>query len=209
LRVTQSVAMLKFVSTAPRAFRDKLMAPAQSLTQMLNAWRSGDAQASHRFVPQIYAELRALAAQQVRRSGAAADTLQPTALVHEAWLRLGEGRGEITDRAHFFALAALTMRSILVDRARAATRVKRGGEQKRVALDETAAVLATNDEEILLLDNALKQLSAVEPRSAQVIELHYFGGLERDAIAELLTLSLRSVDRSLKLGRAWLARALA
>lgn len=176
---------------------------------MLNAWRNGDVQASQHFAPQIYAELRALAGRQVRKAGARSETLQPTALVNEAWLRLGEGHGPITDRAHFFALAALTMRGILVDRARASIRVKHGGDQQRAALEEVEQALPADDEELLLLDNALHQLAVVDRRSAQVIELHYFGGLEREAIADLLSLSVRSVDRSLKLGRAWLARALA
>lgn len=181
---------------------------APSLTQLLNAWRAGDAAAPERLVPQIYVELRAIAAQQFRRASDPSNTLQPTALVHEAWLRMGEGNREFTDRKHFFALAALTMRGILVDRARAAQSAKRGGLAKRVTLSPGELALSDDGEELLLLHEALAQLAVVDRRSAQVLELHYFGGLERLEVAELLGVSQRTVDRSLSLGRAWLARAL-
>jgi RNA polymerase sigma factor (TIGR02999 family) len=184
------------------------MADTPPLTKLLNAWRAGDEAACAAVVPHIYEELKALAASQFRKLGAANATLEPTALLHEAWMKLGDSQDHINDRRHFFALAALTMRGILVDRARAADSLKRGGAWQQVSLSFSDQQLAAQPEEILIVDQALAQLKKVDTRSAEVIELHYFGGLERAAIASLLDLSLRTVDRSLTLGRAWLARAL-
>jgi RNA polymerase sigma factor (TIGR02999 family) len=178
------------------------------LTQLLNAWRAGDQAACAAVAPHIYSELRALAGRQFRRPGLASATFEPTALVHEAWLKLADATTPVTDRQHFFALAALTMRGILVDRARAADSAKRGGGLSRVTFEAAHAVPAIAADDVLLLDDALNALKRVDERAAQVIELHYFGGLEREAMAALLGLSLRSIDRALALGRAWLARAL-
>jgi RNA polymerase sigma factor (TIGR02999 family) len=182
------------------------------VTGLLKAWGKGDEGALEQLTPLIYAHLRAQARRYTRgeRSGA---TLQGTALVHEVYLRLIDGqRVEWHDRAHFFALSAQLMRRILIDAARARNAVKRGGKA-RVAqwsaadLDQIAARDA-NAATLCALDDALEELTRLDPRRAKVIELRFFGGLTVDETAEILDISAQSVMRDWRLARAWLASEL-
>jgi len=181
------------------------------LTQLMHDWRQGDEAAAALFSQQVYAELRAMA-----RARMAAEpegvTLQPTALVNEAYLRLLQGAGELRDRVHFFATAALHMRAILVDHARARRAEKRGGDLLRVTLDERLVDRLPDpgaaEPDLLQLEDALASLESEDPRSARVIELTYYGGLSREEIALALQCSVPTVDRALRFGRVWIKRAL-
>jgi RNA polymerase sigma factor (TIGR02999 family) len=177
------------------------------VTQLLALWRAGDGDALGRLMPLVYEELRAIAERRLmhERRG---HTLQPTALVHEAYLRLVGADLTLEDRAHFLALAARTMRHILVDHARAHGRNKRGGGAVAVTLDELSAAAPQRGEDIIALDEALGQLAAIDERKARVIELHFFGGLTYDETAQALHISPATVDRDLRMARAWLFRAL-
>jgi RNA polymerase sigma-70 factor, ECF subfamily len=134
-------------------------------------------------------------------------TLQTTALVHEAWLRLADGSiADWKDRAHFFAIAAQTMRRILVDAARCRRRVKRGGDAQRVDFDRIPDLSSGRDHELIAVDDALQALVKMDPRKAQVIELRFFGGLSVEETAEVLKVSEQTVLRDWRLARAWLLR---
>jgi RNA polymerase sigma factor (TIGR02999 family) len=159
-------------------------------------------------IPLVYDELRALAAKRLARERAD-HTLRPTALVHEAYARLAEGKMQFVDRAHFFALAARTMRRVLVDHARGKQREKRGGGAARVTLTEGVASSDPMSFDVLALDEALTVLAEVDKRKADVVELHYFGGLTYTDIAASVGISEATVDRDLRLARAWLAERLA
>jgi RNA polymerase sigma factor (TIGR02999 family) len=173
------------------------------VTQLLFEWRQGDAEALDRLVPLVYAELRRVASRQLR-SERSDHTLQPTALVHEAYARLVDAEVAWTDRTHFFAIAARTMRRVLVDHARGLQREKRGGGAVRVTLDENLEVEAGTPDEMLALDAALDRLQEIDARKADVVQLHYFGGLTYDQIAEALGISAATVDRDLRMAKAWL-----
>jgi RNA polymerase sigma factor (TIGR02999 family) len=184
------------------------------ITILLKAWSHGDAAALDRLTPLIYDELRHLAHRYMRRERPG-QTLQPTALVNEAYLRLVDVKGvDWQDRVHFLAVAARIMRRILTDEARARASAKRGGGMARV--DHSTAVdfdrlLPTGPDrarELCALDDALDRLSQMDPRRAQVIELRFFGGLTVDETAEVLKVSPQTVMRDWKLARAWLAREL-
>ena len=176
------------------------------VSDLLHAWGGGDEQARDDLLPLVYAELRAQAARYMRRERRD-HTLQPTALVHEAYVRLiGQTRVSWQNRAHFFGLAAEMMRRILVDHARKHQAAKRPGAAMRVAWDDRAGATPPLDCELLLLDQALTQLAAVDPRQAQVVELRYFGGLSEQETAELLTVSRATVTRDWNVARAWLFR---
>jgi len=152
-------------------------------------------------LPKVYGELRALAASYFRGRGA--NTLQPTALVNEAFLRLAKHDGEIKDRAHFFAVAATAMRQILTDRARRRRALKRGGpEKERVTLSGIAAPDGGID--LLVLDDLLSRLAALDERQARLVELRFFAGLTEDEAAESLGVSLRTVQKDWRKARAWL-----
>jgi RNA polymerase sigma factor (TIGR02999 family) len=179
------------------------------ITGLLDAWRAGDAGAAARLAPRVYDSLRQIAGRHLRNAGVAPATMQPTALAHEAWLKLADGDRQFTDRRHFFAVAALTIRGILVDYVRSQNRDKRGGQMQRVGLTTAEGDAVAENADLLRLDDALGKLAQQDRRTAEVIELHYFGGLERDDISSLLSVSIRTVDRALSLGRAWLARELA
>ena len=189
------------------------MIPDQTdVTGLLKAWGNGDEGALEQLTPLVYAQLRTQARRYTRgeRSGA---TLQGTALVHEVYLRLIDGqRVEWHDRAHFFALSAQLMRRILIDAARARHAVKRGGKA-RIAqwsaadLDQIAAQDA-NAAALCALDDALEELTRLDPRRAKVIELRFFGGLTVEETAEILDISAQSVMRDWRLARAWLASEL-
>jgi RNA polymerase sigma factor (TIGR02999 family) len=157
---------------------------------------------------QVYDELRVIARALLRSRGPA-ETLQPTALVHEAWLKLG-GRGSFAevDRGRFFALAAKAMRQLVVDHARRRGAAKRGGAAARVGLDEGAIAVGRTMTDALDVHEALETLSALDPVEAQVVELRYFGGLQIPEIAETLGISVATVEREWRSARAWLAARL-
>lgn len=180
----------------------------EEVTRLLQAWRAGDAEADARLVEQVYAALRRIAVSQLRRERAG-HTLQPTALVNEAYLRLvGQREIDWRDRAHFFGLAAVTMRRILVDSARRRKAKKRDGE---VAAEPGGPSIATQPGEsvdLLDLDRALDRFAERFPRHAKVVEMRYFSGLELDDVAVALDLSPRTVKRDWAFARAWLRDAL-
>lgn len=158
-------------------------------------------------VPLIYEELRDLAAQRLRAERPD-HTLQATALVHEAYARLVDVEIDFDSRAHFFALAARTMRRILVDHARSRSREKRGGDQQRVTLGDDVIGVDTAPDQLLDLDEALNRLAEQDPRKARVVELHFFGGLTYAETAAALEISEATVDRDLRMAKAWLATEL-
>lgn len=177
------------------------------ITRLLHQWQDGDEGARDALMPLVYDTLHRLADQQFahERPG---HTLQPTALVHEAFLSLEDNSIEWRDRHHFYAIAARAMRRILVDHARAKLRKKRGGERLRVDLTTSDIPAPTPDADVLILDDALGRLAEVSERTSRILELTYFGGLTRDAVAGVMNVSNRTVDRDLSLGRAWLRREL-
>lgn len=175
---------------------------------LLQAWRAGDADACDRLVPFVYAELRRLARAQLRRDPAAL-SLQPTALVHEAYLRLVKADVDWQDRTHFMSVAARVMRRVLVEHARARKARKRGGDDTRVTLSTPIEAPSQPDPvDVLLLDAALDRLQAYDARQAQVVELSYFGGMTYPEVGATLGISEASVHRSLRHARAWLRREL-
>ncbi len=182
--------------------------PRQEVTQLLGDWRSGDAGALERLIPLVQPELHRLAHHYMSRERAG-HTLQTTALINEAYLRLAdESKPSWQNRNHFVAAAAQLMRRIMVDHARARLSLKRGGGAVRVTLDETALVTKSRSEELLALDEALESLAAQDPRKSQIVELRYFGGLTAGETADFLKLSLRTVEREWNMAKAWLYRAL-
>lgn len=187
---------------------DRPASPAE-VTALLRRCTDGDTGALDRLMPLVYEELRRVAHRRLagERTG---HTLQTTALVHEAYARMAEADLPMQNRAHFFALAARTMRRILVDYARARLADKRGGGAQAVPLDDLTVELADGgeDAEILALHEALQALERQDERKARVIEAHIFGGLTYDETAAALGISPATVDRDLRLAKAWLAREL-
>ncbi len=181
------------------------MQASDNITQCLQRWKAGDRQALNELAGLVQGQLRELAAVRLRSEQQV--TLQPTALVNEAMLRLLGGEVDWRDRAHFFAFAALHMRSVLVDQARARDSLRRGGAQVQVTLGEDL-VDPSADLGILELHQALEGLANVDAQAAKVIELSYFGGLAREEVAEALGCSVSSVFRALRFGQAWLRQAL-
>ena len=178
------------------------------ITQLLLAWSGGDQTAQEKLVPLVYAELHRLAKRYMGREHAA-HTLQTTALVHEAYLRLINAKDmHWQNRAHFFAVSANVMRRILVDLARARQNLKRGGSAQQVSLDEAMVVAPEQSAGLLALDEALERLAALNARQSQVVELRYFGGLAEEEIAAVLKVSLRTVQSDWRLARTWLYREL-
>lgn len=178
------------------------------VTQLLKAWSDGDAIALEQLIPLVYDELYRLARGYMNRE-MAGHTLQVTALVNEAYLRLvnwKEARWE--NRAHFFGVAAQLMRRILVDFARARNYEKRGGGAALLALDEANALPIQPDADFIALDDALKSLDELDQRKSRIVELRFFGGLSVEEIAEVLKISERTVMREWSLARAWLFREL-
>ena len=173
------------------------------VTQLLKAMKSGDPSAMERLLPLVYSELHRLAASYMRRERQD-HTLQPTALINEAYLRLTRGHLDWQNREHFIGVAANTMRRVLVDHARAHKARRRGGELSRVELEEGLAISEKQTEEILALDEALNKLTEAKPRQARVVELRYFGGLSVEQIAAVLEIAPRSVKREWALARIWL-----
>jgi len=183
----------------------------QAVTRLLSAWQSGDARALERLTPLIYEELRDRARRYMRRERPG-HTLQATAVVHEAFVRLVEMNVSWQDRAHFFAVAARQMRRILVDHAKARYRAKRGGTTGTTtgSIDEfpeleTGPVTA-GDIDVLEIDDALERLAGHNPRLAEIVELHYFGGLTYQELSETLKISEATVDRELRLAKAWVLK---
>jgi RNA polymerase sigma factor (TIGR02999 family) len=174
-----------------------------TVTGLLRAWRDGDGTAVDRLVPLVYDELHRLADRFMRRERAD-HTLQATALVNEAFLRLVDADVPWEDRAHFLAVAARTMRRVLVDYARARGRAKRGGEMEKVSLERAAVVDPAHLPDLVELDEALERLAAQDERKARAIELHYFGGLSYEETAKVLDVSPVTVHRDLRLAKAWL-----
>ena len=176
------------------------------VTGLLRAWGEGDLDARDRLMALVYAELRRRAATYIRRERID-HTLQPTALVNEAYLRLmGQERVVWQDRAHFFAIAAQMMRRILVDYARGRGRAKRFAAAIRVDLDDRIAAAESRDCELLLVDRALTELTAIDPRQGQIVELRYFGGLNDDEVAEALGVSRSTITREWRIAKGWLYR---
>lgn len=181
---------------------------APTVTQLLHAWGGGDAGALDQVVPLVYAELRRQAERYLRRE-APGHTLQTTALVHEAYLRLVDQRSARWEsRAQFFGVAAQLMRRILVDHARGHHAAKRGGSAIQVPLEEGTAAAQERDVDLLALDEALTRLAALDERQARVVELRYFMGLGIEETAEALAISPATVKREWAMARAWLRREL-
>ncbi|CAN5848705.1 sigma-70 family RNA polymerase sigma factor [soil metagenome] len=181
----------------------------QSITQLLVKWGSGDKTALDELIPLVYDELRKLAASYLRRK-AGAHTLQATALVHEAYVRLADQKGaSMQHRAQFFGLAAKVMRDILVDHARKRQATKRGGQQLRISLSQAERFGRKPEVDLLALDDALKELAATNPQHSRVIELRFFGGLTIEETAEVMSLSHATTERYWSFARAWLRRELA
>jgi len=177
------------------------LATSPEITDLLKAWASGNSSALEQLTPLVYGELRRVARRCMRPSGP--QTLQTTALAHEAYLRLVGAEGvRWQDRAHFFAVAAQMMRRILVDAARARAAAKRPGSALRVTFSEEIAVSAGRDLNVLALDDALSSLARLDARKARVVELRFFGGLTVEETAEVLRISPESVMRGLETGQA-------
>ena len=174
-----------------------------TVTRLLADAADGSENAVARLLPLVYRELRALAASQLRRERRN-HTLQPTALAHEAYLRLVDQEIPWQNRSHFFAIAAQAMRRVLIDYARAQHAVKRGAGAARVTLDEAVALVEAQSIDLIALDEALSRLAARDPREAKIVELRFFGGLEVEETAELLHLSPATVKREWATARAWL-----
>jgi len=174
------------------------------ITQVLQEVGRGEAQASEKLLPLVYQDLRRQAAAQMSRE-AAGQTLQPTALLHEAWLRVtGDGDRQWQNRAHFFGAAAEAMRRILIENARRKSRLKRGGDQVRVDSDQIELAATTPDEKVLLINDALEQLQVQDPEKAQVVVLKFFGGRTNQEVAESLAVTERTVERHWAYAKAWL-----
>src|SRR5215467_6553823 len=174
------------------------------VTRILSAIEQDDPQAANQPLPLVYDELRQLAAQMLAQEKPG-QTLDATALVHEAYLHL-VGNHEFANRPHFFAAAAEAMRRILIDRARARSSLKRGGDRRRVALDGVAA--PDPDERLLALDKALTQLAGADPLAARVVEMHHFAGMSHEQVAAALNLSVYRARQKWTFARAWLKTAL-
>ena len=183
--------------------------PADStsqVTDLLARWRSGNREALDALMPLVYGELRRLARHYLRRERSD-HTLQCTALVHEAYVRLAGGNPpDWKDRAHFFGVAARLMRQILVDHARAHRAAKRGGDAPRLPLDEEMIGAGSADLDVLALDDALNDLAAISPQQSQIVELRFFSGLTIEETSEVMGVSPATVKRSWTTARAWLFR---
>jgi RNA polymerase sigma factor (TIGR02999 family) len=183
-------------------------ASPNEITEQLIAWSKGDDAALEQLIPAVYQELRRMADHYLRGEDSG-HSLQPTALVHEAYLRLiDQTKVEWQNRAHFFGVAAQMMRRILIDHAKAKHRVKRGGTAVKVMLDENVNFTQERASELLALDDALQSLARMDERKSRIVELRYFGGLTVEETAEVLGISDKTVMRDWNLAKAWLYREL-
>jgi len=174
------------------------------VTSLLNKLAAGDQEAAAQLVPLVYAELRRLAARRLRQERPD-HTLQATALVHEAYMKLAAQKdAKWQNRAQFFGVASRVMRRILVDYARGQQRIRRGGKQQKVSLDEVLLVSTDRTEEVLTVHESLLRLEKLDARQAQIVELRYFGGLTIEEIAEVVGISTKTVMRELNVAKAWL-----
>ncbi|MBK8180944.1 MAG: sigma-70 family RNA polymerase sigma factor [Planctomycetes bacterium] len=178
-------------------------------TNLLRRFAAGDSQAQEPLYTAVCAELRRVAGGLMKETPPG-HTLQPTALVHEAWIRLiGQAERTFVNRQHFLCVASKAMRSVLVDHVRAKRAMKRGGEHVRVDLDEAVAYLEAGETDLLDLEQALTELEQDDPELARVVELHFFGGLSQSEVSEVLGVSLSTVERSWRIARARLHRRMA
>jgi RNA polymerase sigma factor (TIGR02999 family) len=180
----------------------------RDVTHLLAAWRQGDREAQAHLLPLVYDELRRLAHRYLQRERPD-HTLQATALVHEAYLRLIDQRqAQWQNRAHFFGLAAQMMRRILIDHARQQHAAKRGGAEQKLSLDEAVWVSAERATDLVALDDALTRLAVLDPQQSRIVELRFFGGLTIEETAEVLGVSPATVKRDWSMAKAWLYREL-
>lgn len=176
------------------------------VTRILNAIEQGDSGASEKLLPLVYEELRLLAARKMSQERPG-QTLQATALVHEAYIRLVEGASQTwNSRGHFFKAAAEAMRRILVENARRKKRVKRGGKRERLALDQVAITVDGPEIDLVALDEALAKLESDDPEKASIVKLRYFAGLTNSQTAEILKISIATANRHWSYARSWLFR---
>jgi RNA polymerase sigma factor (TIGR02999 family) len=185
------------------------MQPPEGITQLLVDWEKGDQAAMEKLMPLVYSELRRLATNYLRRERAG-HTLQPTALVNEAYLKLIDQRNtRWQNRAHFFGIAAQLMRRILVDHARQRQAVKRGGvDQQRLSITSAETVIKQLQIDLLALNEAMDELAQMDPQQSRIVELKFFGGLSIEEIAEVLSIGHATVERDWKMARAWLRKQL-
>ncbi len=186
------------------------MKSSEDITRLLVNWGTGDQAALEELMPLVYSELRRLAGNYLRRERAE-HTLQPTALVNEAYLKLVDQKNaKWQNRAHFFGIAAQLMRRILVDHARQHQAVKRGGpEQQRISITNAERLVEQPEVDLLALNEALDELARMDPQQGRIVELKFFGGLSIEEIAEVLSIGHATVERDWKMARAWLRRQLA
>lgn len=185
-----------------------MSSPPSDVTQLLREWSRGDQSVVDQLTPLVYSELRRLADGYMRRERPD-HTLQPTALIHEAYIRLiQQSQPEWHSRSHFFRFAAHLMRQILVDHARTRRAEKRGGDAEKVPFDDMAIVAASEPVDVLAVDEALERMASFDPRKAQTLELKFFGGMSEEEIAQALGISVRTLGRELRLAKAWMAKAL-
>jgi len=184
------------------------MPPGHEVTELLLRWSAGDHAAFDCLVPLVYDELRRVARRQMARESST-QTIQATALVNEAYLRLIDaGKVQWKDRAHFLAISARLMRQILVDIARSRKNLKRGGGVRAIALTDELHISSDGRTDLVALDDALQALAALDPRRGQVVELRFFSGLSVEETAEVLNVSAETVKRDWRLAKAWLLREL-
>jgi RNA polymerase sigma factor (TIGR02999 family) len=182
--------------------------PSKQVTRLLLEWQKGNKAALDELTPLLYQELRRVAAGYLRRERTD-HTLQPTALIHEAYMRMvGNDAPAFESRAHFFGVAANLMRQILVDHARAQRAEKRGGGGPKLPLDEAVSYSQDRSEELVALDDALRELAAFDERKSKIVEMRFFGGLSIEEIAVATSTSVATVGRELRLSQAWLYRAM-
>ncbi len=178
------------------------------VTQLLGRWRAGDAEAATQLMPLVYDELRRQARRYLGRERPD-HTLQATALVHEAYLRLiDQKQVDYQNRLHFYALAASMMRRVLVDHARRQSSVKRGGRARRVPLDSAVEISSDRAAEVVAVDEALSELEALDPELSRLVELRFFGGFGNSELSDLLGVSVPTVTRRWRMAKAWLYRHL-
>ena len=181
---------------------------SRTVTRLLSAWGDGDKQALDLLIPIVYSELHRIANRYLKQERSD-HTLQPTGLIHEAYLRLlGQSMPDWKGRTHFFGVASHVMRQILVDYARKHRASKRGGNVQKVSIDEALIVSQNDLEKFITLDDALKQLATFDDRKCRVLEMRYFGGLSVEETAEALGISVATVGRDLRMAEAWLRREL-